>query len=272
MRVRLALSSLLVLGLAGCTPGSIGIAEGGETAGDEVGESSGEGSGDGTTGSTESGSSEDEGETIPVVCDPWSSSCGADQKCAYFPDEGTNYCVPVTGSAPLGSSCIYSGELDGYDDCDAATVCANLIDTGSVTVGRCTARCQGSADDPICEPGLACHDASAQVLCLEGCDILLQDCPVLGEACYWIDESIGSLCLPAGDAPMLEACEHNQDCAPGLFCILAASLPGCEADSCCTPHCSLSEPDCSAIPGTECVEFYDDYWGYQEAGVCALPG
>ena len=58
-----------------------------------------------------------------------------------------NKCVFVSGNNEPGESCLYSGVVESTDDCDDYSFCLQ---------GVCTAFCEGTINNPICEPGYTC--------------------------------------------------------------------------------------------------------------------
>ena len=78
-----------------------------------------------------------------------------------------------------------------------------------------------------------------------------------------------------GGAPG-EACEALNACDPGTMCLDGTLLPACEDGYCCSPFCTVGDSTpCAAIPGTECVPFFEDgegpTCGPSDVGVCAVP-
>jgi hypothetical protein len=201
-------------------------------------------------------------------CDPFAQDCPDGEKCVpYSPNGGwfeANKCVPVVGDGQPGDPCEYSGTTESIDDCGPNSFCwpGNHI---------CTEFCQGTADEPTCPMDIVCLiEGNGSVnLCLTVCDPLLQDCQP-GFACHWIDDEFR--CTPPGEADIAEPCDANQDCAPGLTCAPADSLPNCADDSCCTALCDLSALECVEM-GTECVPFFDGMPppGHDDVGICLVP-
>ncbi len=151
-------------------------------------------------------------------------------------------------------------------------------------VGVCVPQCVGSPDSPQCDdPGASCVIANNGVLtlCLPTCDVLLQDCPE-GEACYPAPD--GFACAPDASGPDLggyqDACGYTNACDAGLFCAVAAVVPSCDSEACCSEFCDLSaeDPDsaCSGqADGQACTAWYEDGQGVpgtEDIGACALPG
>lgn len=212
---------------------------------------------------------------IASSCDPWAQDCMEGEKCVAYASAGgtwdANKCVPVTGDGTVGEPCMYAGAVESTDDCDANSWCWDVNEEG---VGVCTPFCTGSADSPVCEPGSSCSIANngSINLCLTSCDPLLQDCGE-GQACFY--DGNGFVCANATqDIPTGEPCGFINDCAAGNICLAPESFPSCAGASCCGAFCDLSNPVCS-LAGTECTAFYEEGMappGYEDVGVCVLPG
>jgi hypothetical protein len=75
-----------------------------------------------------------------------------------------------------------------------------------------------------------------------------------------------------------DPCEFVNVCHPGLCCINADSVAGCQGSlGCCTPFCDTTAPNaCPGMAeGEECVPYWAEGEGppeYEHVGVCALPG
>lgn len=249
---------------------------------------------EGTTKSGESGESETTSETIaetdtmnfihdmvspPSLCDPWEQDCPDGEKCVPYSNDGgpawnANKCVPITGDGVAGDSCIWSGIVEGTDDCGSESICWDATDVEGQLVGVCKSFCGGTKDAPLCEPGTSCNilnDGTIN-LCLPTCDPLLQDCEE-GLACYWANTDFNCV-NTTQDIPTGEPCGYLNDCAAGNLCTDAAALPSCNGDACCAPFCDIANPNCDAIVGTECVTFFDEGLappGFEDVGVCVLP-
>jgi hypothetical protein len=239
----------------------------------------GDGDGDGDPGTTTVTTSP----FVPMTdtmavseCDPWVQDCPEGEKCVAYGSTGGNWdankCVPVTGSGQEGDPCTYGGTVESTDDCGATSWCWNVNMDG---VGTCTSFCEGTPDDPLCDPGFGCSIANngSINICLQSCDPLLQDCE--GENVCFYDFSGNFVCAFGADMiPTGEPCGFINDCAPGNVCLDAATLPTCNGASCCGAFCDLSDPAC-ATGGTECTAFFEEGTappGYESVGVCIIPG
>lgn len=208
-------------------------------------------------------------------CDPFFQDCPEGEKCVAYASGGqtwdANKCVPVTGDGQPGEPCLSNGIIESADDCDETSYCFYVQEVEGQLQGVCTAFCEGNADEPECPPDHSCvisNDGTLN-LCLLQCDPLGQDCPA-ELACFWLDDEFG--CTWPSQNPIGQSCEHSADCAAGSMCVDAEFTPDCGGAGCCVEYCSLSEPSCSQ-PETECVAFYEDPpLGYEDVGLCLLPG
>lgn len=230
-----------------------------------------------TTASTSSVFVPEDDTPSPNQCDPFAQDCEVGEKCVPYASSGGNWdankCVPVLGDAKVGEPCTYSNPSDATDSCDASSMCWNVGDVDGEPIGTCSAFCSGTPDDPMCPAASSCSiscDGSLSV-CIPSCDPIVQDC--LGLGCYWTGSDF--MCVFAAGEGIEEgqACGFINDCKPGLICVNADNLPGCADSACCTAFCELSAPAC-AIPGTECVAFFDEGMaapGYEDVGTCLSP-
>jgi hypothetical protein len=217
---------------------------------------------------------------ICTACDPFEQDCPEGEKCSPYASDGgnewnANKCVPVLGDQQPGELCSWDGIIEATDDCDATSFCWDVMEIDGELLGTCAAFCTGTADAPECPGGGSCiiTDSFSFALCIITCNPLLQDCaPGLG--CFWANSAFACL-FTAGDIPAGEPCGFINDCAPGNYCVEAATLPDCAATSCCTSFCDLDLGDaqCSE-PGTACVAFFNDGEappGYEDLGLCLVP-
>jgi hypothetical protein len=216
-------------------------------------------------------------EPIEPACDSFAQDCPEGEKCVpYSTTAGywdANKCVPVMGDQHAGEPCVYGGIVEATDDCDATSFCWDV----DVDGGECAAFCTGNADAPKCPPGAGClvaGDDNAITLCIYSCDPILQDCDA-GLACFWAVQDFQCI-FTTEDIPTGSPCDAINDCAAGNICTLAASLPTCDGESCCTRFCDLEQGDlgCAAQPGTACVPFFElgmAFPGYENVGQCVLP-
>ena len=224
-----------------------------------------------TTGASET----DTGEDCPgcgQACDMLVQDCPEGLKCAAHSDTDTwpdsAICVPVLGDSEVGEPCTFDGWSASTDDCGATSFCMANEDGEGV----CRAICTGEEPDDFgdCdETGTLCTRRADEspgplAVCLPWCDPLIvpsDECEA-GEGCYRygsydFDHFGGYLCLPVVSAAAIgEPCGQYNNCEPGASCLAAAFIPGCEGVRCCTPFCSLQNPDCTSMPGTDCVESY----------------
>jgi hypothetical protein len=218
-------------------------------------------------------------------CDPWQQDCPEGEKCMPWANDGGNAwnalkCSPIADNpdAP-GEPCTVEGSgVSGLDSCDGTSMCWN-VDPGTLQ-GTCHAFCTGSENNPTCDDACSVCALSGEgvlTLCIPTCDPLAQDCGD-GLGCYaaYGDEF---LCVfdasVKGGAPG-DPCEFVNVCDPGTTCLPSELLPACEAIGCCSPFCTVGDATpCAAIPGTECVPFFEDGFGPtcgpSNVGVCSIP-
>ncbi|WAS95010.1 hypothetical protein [Nannocystis punicea] len=252
--------------------------ESSETAADSLGTGSTSTTGEDTTSTT----AVDTGDP-PAECDPWLEDCPEGQKCAAY-DEGGDQpwsaykCVPIAPQpAQLGEPCTVADHpTSGLDTCDEHLQCWDLDDR---LAGHCVAMCEGTPVSPSCaDPENYCSvaDNDVLILCLPGCDPLMQDCPA-GEACYphQSQENVFACAPDAGgrEGQAFDACMFLNVCDPGLLCVLPTVAAECDQDAegCCMPYCDIGEPNTCPGVGQECIPLLDDpppqYWS---VGVCSV--
>ena len=290
------LLGIAALTLVGCGPGRVGGQTGGvETTGADatdgstsVGSESAESTetGDPTTSTTSTTTTgptftRPEDDIPPFDCDPYMQDCPEGEKCVPYSSTGGNWddnkCVPVLGNQAPGEAChYYSDTFDATDDCDETSTCWDVMDVGGEPIGTCLAICMGSEDDPECPPNSSCLVASDSLaICIPGCDPLLQDCGD-GSACYWANNTFNCI-FTTQNIPVGDPCGFINDCAAGLICLAAETLPSCADASCCSAFCDVQSGDapCDAqFPGTACVPFFEQDQappGFEQVGVCILP-
>lgn len=221
-----------------------------------------------------------EDHATPPSCDPWAQDCPVGEKCVPYGTSGNTWdahkCVPVTGDQAPGEPCIYDGLEAATDDCDASGMCWNAIDVDGELVGECAPFCMGSADRPECPEGRYCPIAGDGTInvCIETCDPVAQGCDA-GLGCYWTSQAFACVFM-LDDIPVGDPCGFVNDCAAGLMCANAESVPDCNGASCCAAYCdiNLGDPQCEAAPGTSCVPFFEAGMAppeYEHVGVCVLP-
>ncbi len=307
-------SAVLLAAPAGCVDRATGtsVSDGsggasGEGPVDPGGDAGGSGGSHGAT-STSGGSSTGAGSTTGggwtagdcgylrcqagTQCDPWMQDCRYDEKCNPWANDGgmewnADKCVPLDPDpkAP-GEPCFApQGPVAGFDDCEKSAMCWNVDPT--TNMGTCVAFCTGSPNMPSCaDPTAVCTIANdgVLILCLPGCDPLLQDCGQ-GQTCAPTVDGSDFQCVlavPEGGGPPGTPCELLGACWYGGMCMDAARVPGCTGDvGCCAPFCDLTDPEADATclaayetPGAACVPYFLDQPpapGHENVGVCALP-
>ena len=218
-----------------------------------------------------------------IECDVWTQDCPDGQKCMPWANDGgsswnATKCTDVMPNpgAP-GDECTVEGNgVSGIDSCQKASMCWNVSqDTGK---GTCVAFCTGSQEAPNCGPGTNCVIANdgVLILCLPGCDPLLQDCSGT-DVCIPNPNSDDFICVldASGDlGKQNDPCEYANACDPGLVCADPALATECDpmAAGCCLPFCDLTSPDCTN-QGAMCLPWYEMNMappGYENVGVCGL--
>ncbi len=222
-------------------------------------------------------------------CDVWEQDCPDGEKCMPWADNGAGgwnalRCTPLDPApVAVGGVCmVEDSALSGIDNCELGAICWG-VDT-ETNLGTCLGMCTGSPDAPSCaDPTATCSISNEDVLilCLPGCDPLLQDCGP-GDVCIANNDAF--LCVPdaSGEEGVAgDPCEFLNVCDPGLSCLGPDVVPGClGASGCCSPYCDLGDlgagADCVTAlgVGVECVPFYAEGLappGYEDVGVCALP-
>lgn len=229
-----------------------------------------------------------DGGPITVECDVWSQDCPKGEKCVPWANDGGDrwnaaHCSPIARDPQdPGESCAVEGSAQsGIDDCVEGAVCWHVDD--ATLDGTCVAQCGGSEAAPECADGLACMIANEGVLtlCLPTCHPVMPDC-LAYEVCVFVGD--GFFCAPddSGDAGQHgDPCEFINSCDPGLLCLAAIGVAGCEDPlACCGEFCDLAAPDpdtqCTGMAaGEQCIPWYEDGEappGYQNVGACVLPG
>jgi hypothetical protein len=300
MDAKFKLVALTLLACA-CGPGGLRVNSSDETSTNDSTSTSTSSSSSSSSSSSETSTSEstDPGETtdpsdtfdtlgfVPEYdefwgseCDPFAQDCDDGEKCVPYASSGSNWdaskCVQVMGDQAVGEPCSYAGAEEGTDDCDATSMCWNVMDIDGELVGTCTPFCMGSADAPECPEGSSCNLSGDGVLtlCIFDCDPLLQDCAE-GLACYWANSNFSCI-FTTQDIPPGDPCGFVNDCVAGNICLDATTLPSCNGAACCSPFCNLELPDqtCDVLPGSTCVPFFEDGMappGDEDIGVCIVP-
>jgi hypothetical protein len=218
-------------------------------------------------------------------CDIWIDDCPPGMKCMPFANDGGGAwndakCMPLAEDPhAVGEPCTVEGNgVSGIDDCEARAMCWDV--DPETNAGTCVAFCTGSEAKPTCaDPCSRCRifGEGVPIPCLPDCDPLAQDCGE-GSACYPAEGRFDCAPDQGGDAGVLgDACEFINVCDPGLFCAPPETQPGCAgATGCCAAFCDALDADaCAAIPGTECIPWFDEGEGRSctkgVVGGCLLP-
>lgn len=216
-------------------------------------------------------------------CNPSAQDCPEGSKCTAFAEPGmpawsANKCVPTIEGAPLiGEPCEVMGEneFSGIDNCAAGGIC--LFVDAELKNGFCVEFCdpdvgECAGNDQVCIPA----NGGVLPICVDSCDPLIQDCPA-GGGCYGDPSGPPFVCFfedPVGGGMDGDPCSFSNACLKGLSCTDAAVLEGCNTPEggCCSPYCELDGMNQCTDP-EECTAFFPmEYPGYENVGVCTLPG
>jgi hypothetical protein len=270
----------LALVLTACGGVGAGMESGTAT---ETGNTATEGGTGGADTST-TGDGDGDGDGGMQECDPILQDCPDGFKCtASDTDEDdfwdANMCVPAPDEGGVvGDPCAIEGEdmFTGIDNCAEGYICLNVDENHEN--GACAEFC---ASDMTC-PNTSGGDGVCVVLndgvlpiCLSTCDPLLQDCP--GQAaCYGTDEPPFICFTPdaKGGGQDGAPCNYLNACLEGLGCADAANQEDCMTTEfgCCTPFCPL-DGSATCTGAEECIPFFpSEQPGYENVGICALPG
>ena len=294
---RLLLSVGFIVACAPTYPVAGGDEGGEETGGpDPSSESSGGASSSGAadTGSSSGGSEEESssGESTGFVetdtdtdgeiieCSMFEQDCPDGQKCMPYANDGGNtwnatMCVPIAEDpAQLDEPCtVEESGVSGVDTCDLGLMCWD-VDPATLQ-GECIAMCRGDESEPECpDPTDWCSISGDGILtlCLGTCDPLGSDCDA-DEVCVPVSSRFvcTTNAAPKGAGNDGDPCEYTNVCNPGLVCLGAEFVPGCEGDTgCCAAYCDLAAPDCD---GTSCLPWFDEGQAPEEldhVGVCGV--
>lgn len=236
-----------------------------------------------TTGVDPDDSGSSTGVVIPEDCSILDQDCPRGFKCMPWANDGGSSwndtkCVPVVEDpSAAGEPCTVVGNgLSGEDDCDGMSMCWNVdIETN---LGTCQLFCIGPEEEPTCADSCQVCPQSSEgliLLCFDRCDPLVQDCDP-GQACYPIYDYFA--CAPDASPKgtgIGSPCEFINVCPPGMACLNAESVPGCEGGiGCCAPYCPVggADPCPGLLPGTSCVPWLDEGDGLPEQCQSAPPG
>jgi len=171
------------------------------------------------------------GETGDEGCDAYADpveECGPGQRC----DFASLTCVETEGAALLDEPCAST------DACSPGLVCFD---------GYCAPPCDPLVDELACDDGLVCAATLAPFpgACLSPCDLILQDCPVPGQACNLEYDGNGApitVCTAnPGDAEEGQPCQLDGDCAERHLCLgseFHAQPCIANAPACCSALCN----------------------------------
>jgi len=224
-------------------------------------------------------------------CNIHVQDCAPGLKCMPYDTDGSWWwnaaaCFPIVPDpADLGEPCQWTGGLwSGYDDCGWGQVCWTFSEDEP---GECKGLCLSddpmdwdydsfTCEDPLATPYIGCQDCFC--VCETPCDPLNQNCDE-GQQCIPTGYDFFQ-CAPdaSGDTGVYgDPCEYVNVCDPGLMCLEAAAVPGCDgAIGCCSPFCDVTQPNTcpGAAEGQTCQAWYEPGEapiGLENVGVCALP-
>lgn len=228
-----------------------------------------------------------DGGGVGVECDVWEQDCPDGEKCMPWANNGgsawnATRCSPVEENpGQVGDECSVEGSgVSGLDDCDVGSMCY-YVDP-ETNIGSCVGFCEGSEENPMCDPGFLCSISNdgVLILCRSECDPLLQDCQG-SAACLPAAGADGFVCIVDASGEMGapgDPCEFLNSCDPGLFCASADVVPDCQGSAgCCSDFCDLTAPapadDCT-LAGQECEAWFAEGEAPPDlahVGACALP-
>ncbi len=220
---------------------------------------------------------------LPEFCSLIEQDCPPGYKCSpYIPEGESNWygtrCIEIAPDpSGVDEPCTARSPTSGIDDCDGTSMCWYIDE--ETNEGVCVPFCVGpSLSNPTCpDPCDYCTITGDGLLtiCLDSCDPIAQDCAE-GQACYPISDEFA--CAPDASpegAGVGTPCEFINVCPPGMACLNADAVPGCEMEQgCCAPFCPVggADPCPGLLPGTECTPWYEEGSEPPDACVAAPPG
>jgi hypothetical protein len=238
--------------------------------------------------STAASSTGHDGPGLGEECELHVQDCAPGLKCMPYSTDGSTWwnavaCFPVVPDpADLGEPCQWEGEpWSGYDDCDVGQVCWTFEDAPGVCKGVCRTddpdnwdESTYTCEDPLATPHTGCQECFCT--CEVPCDPLGQNCDE-GQECVGVGDWFSCAPDASGDMGAYgDECEYLNVCDPGLACLDASAVPGCEGVGCCSPFCDVTEPNTcpGAAEGQECQPWFqrgEALPGFENVGACALP-
>lgn len=236
-------------------------------------------SGDSTDSTGEPPSFQCPPEPFETQCDVVAQDCPTDFRCVPWSSiEGSSTVCSPTVAKPAARFDACTIDTDTCtDNCAVGDYCALANGT---TSGICLGLCDSDGDDATCDAGemcATCSSCSAGV-CFEGCDPLDPSCPSTTSTCTFSYPDTAFTCqpVPEGSGGLGEQCLQALECDPGLMCVDATNVDGCDGlGSCCTELCDLEDgdPGCSN-PAHVCITLFFPEpapAGQEHVGFCALP-
>ncbi len=214
-------------------------------------------------------------------CSILNPDCPEGTKCMPWANDGGSSwnalkCAPLDPD-PVGPGEVCKAEsgVSGIDNCDAQSMCWDV--DHETKEGVCVARCTGTSyEDATCEPGFDCwiDQGAVLLLCIPGCDPLLQDCPG-DDLCIPSGERFICVLDASGEAGLYgDPCEYANACKPGLYCLSPEYVEGCQAAGCCTPFCDTDKALMCPGATQECIPWFEEGMappGYENVGICGIP-
>jgi hypothetical protein len=201
-------------------------------------------------------------------CDVWAQDCSDGEKCVPWANDGGNAwnatrCSELDATpAAIGEPCVMQDSpTSGFDDCDLDGMCWEVDPT--TLIGTCVAFCGNSRADPECAADHSCWIAfdGTISLCLPSCDPLAPTCAADETCAGQLGYSSGPsfVCLPAQFEPQPYAagCDEFAVCDEGLFCVVAADVPGCTDPRCCTTLGESASPPMCPDATQTCIPIDD---------------
>lgn len=205
-------------------------------------------------------------------CETFMPACPSGYKCILDLYSSYSMCTPeieaaLDPEAPCSVGLpVYHVEgapLAGPDDCASGVQCLS---------DRCVTHCVGEMDEPVCPlPGHYCWQGRIANFCWAPCDPLAPDACAVDEVCVsGSGQAFTCVTDASGEAGHYgDSCEYVNSCDPGLACLSAEYVPGCVGSGCCSPYCSLADPQCPD-PKMACIPWFEEEVpvGYEDLGVC----
>lgn len=245
--MRLTISVLLVLSVAGCggsNKGGGSGGRGGSSGGSDMGAGTG-GNGNGGGG----GSAGDGGTAstdMAAACDVGAQTgCPTGEKCV--PGFHGGACV-ANGTATEGQPCTVD-QTTNADNCVGGLICDSTVGSANICRKICT------ADSSCTTSGQLCAGYTSKYgVCLPSCTLGGSDCAAGTDCSTAVDDISASkttsngffVCKTTGTGAQFSTCQGDSDCAAGLEC----DPSGQKGVYWCLPNCSTTMACPAAPPST----------------------